>query len=63
MIYQIILLLSIKIVYHVPSIFQIWERRDIEREVPKKHKPINKFVKKTEHPDISFRQLMELRNH
>ena len=44
--------------YHVPSIFQIWERRDIEREVPKKHKPIHfQFVKKNEHPDISFRRV------
>ena len=44
--------------YHVPSIFQIWERRDIEREVPKKHQPIHfQFVKKTEHPDISFRRV------
>jgi hypothetical protein len=42
----------------VPCIFQIWERRESEREVPKNLVPKNfKFVKKEDEPDISFRRV------
>jgi hypothetical protein len=44
--------------YNVPCIFQVWEYKKNERIIKKKLKPINFiFVKKTEHPDISFRRV------
>ncbi len=44
--------------YDVPCVFQIWVKKDFNREVPKKIEPINfKFVKKDENPDISFRRV------
>ena len=44
--------------HDVPCVFQIWERKDVIREMPKKKNPINyKFVKKEEDPDISFRRV------
>ena len=42
----------------VPCIFQIWQKKNIERIIPNKIEPINfKFVKKVEQPDISFRRI------
>jgi len=44
--------------YDVPSVFQIWIKKDIYREVNKKLIPNNyKFVKKEEKHDISFRRV------
>ena len=44
--------------YNVPCVFQIWEKRNTNRILPKKLKPNNfKFVKKPESPDISFRRV------
>ena len=44
--------------HDVPCVFQIWHRRTIPREVPLKLTPQNfQFVKKTEHPDLSFRRV------
>lgn len=44
--------------YDVPSIFQIWKKKEINRNISKKLQPINFiFVKKTENPDISFRRV------
>ena len=44
--------------YNVPCVFQIWVKKDFNREVPKKLEPVNfKFVKKDENPDISFRRV------
>ena len=45
--------------YHdVPCVFQIWEKRDANREVPDKLIPKNyRFVKKDENPDLSFRRV------
>ena len=44
--------------YDVPCVFQIWEKMDILREVPKREAPIKfKFVKHDEQPDISFRRV------
>ena len=44
--------------YHVPCIFQIWEKRETKREKPQKHKPYGyEFVKKDEDHDISFRRV------
>lgn len=46
------------VIYDVPCVMQIWVKKDINREVPKKPKPINfKFVKKDEEPDIAFRRV------
>jgi predicted RNA methylase len=43
---------------NVPCVFQIWEKKNINRDVAKKQEPINfKFVKKIENPDISFRRV------
>ena len=44
--------------HDVPCVFQIWEKKDYDREVVKKLEPLHfKFVKKTENPDISFRRV------
>jgi len=44
--------------YDVPCIFQIWIKKDENREVPNILAPIGfQFVKKTEQPDISFRRV------
>jgi len=44
--------------HDVPCVFQIWERKDYDREVVKKLEPRHfQFVKKTENPDISFRRV------
>ena len=44
--------------YDVPCIFQIWIKRDFNREVPAILKPNGyKFVKKNENHDISFRRV------
>ena len=44
--------------HDVPCVFQIWEKKDYDREVIKKLEPLHfKFVKKTENPDISFRRV------
>jgi len=44
--------------YDVPCVFQIWERKKINRTVPKKLVPKNyKFVKQNENHDISFRRV------
>ena len=44
--------------HDVPCIFQIWEKRNINRIVQDKLYPNNFiFVKKTENPDISFRRV------
>lgn len=44
--------------HDVPCIFQIWEKKSVDRCVIDKLKPVNfKFVKKTENPDISFRRV------
>ena len=42
----------------VPSIFQIWEKRDYKREMVVKLNPsCYKFVEKIDNPDISFRRV------
>ena len=44
--------------HNVPCVFQIWEKRDYNRDVNKKIEPIHfLFVKKEEQPDISFRRV------
>ena len=44
--------------HDVPCVFQIWEKKDYDREIIKKLEPLHfKFVKKTENPDISFRRV------
>ena len=44
--------------HDVPCVFQIWEKKEINREIPKKVIPKNyDFVKKKENPDISFRRV------
>lgn len=44
--------------YNVPCVFQIWIKKEENREIPKKLEPKNyKFVKKTDDPDISFRRV------
>ena len=44
--------------YDVPCVFQIWSKKDFNRETPEKLIPIGyKFVKKTEEHDISFRRV------
>lgn len=44
--------------HDVPCIFQIWEKRAIDRNVNQKLEPFHfQFVKKTENPDISFRRV------
>jgi hypothetical protein len=44
--------------HDVPCIFQIWEKKIINRFINKKLEPVSFiFVKKTENPDISFRRV------
>ena len=44
--------------HDVPCVFQIWEKRDNNRDIPKKLFPKGyNFVKKTEDHDISFRRV------
>lgn len=44
--------------HDVPCIFQIWAKKDYDREQTEKLEPTNfVFVKKTETPDISFRRV------
>jgi predicted RNA methylase len=44
--------------HDVTCVFQIWEKRDILREVPKREEAIKfKFVKHDETPDVSFRRV------
>jgi predicted RNA methylase len=44
--------------HDVPCIFQIWAKKDYNREITEKLEPTNFiFVKKTETPDISFRRV------
>jgi hypothetical protein len=45
--------------YSVPSIFQIWDRKDINREKTKlkTKSDLISFVKKTDNPDFSFRRV------
>jgi hypothetical protein len=44
--------------YDVPCVFQIWEKREENREQNKKVLPKGyQFVKKSEHPDLSFRRV------
>ena len=44
--------------HDVPCVFQIWQKKDFNREAIEKLKPMNFiFVKKTENPDISFRRV------
>jgi predicted RNA methylase len=44
--------------HDVPCVFQIWEKKNVNRIVIEKLEPINfTFVGKTENPDISFRRV------
>jgi len=44
--------------HNVPCIFQIWEKKNVNRFVSEKLEPNNFiFVEKTENPDISFRRV------
>ena len=44
--------------HNVPCIFQIWEKKNVNRIINEKLKPNNFiFVEKTENPDISFRRV------
>ena len=44
--------------HDVPCIFQIWMKRSYNRETVEQIEPLCfRFVKKTEHPDISFRRV------
>jgi hypothetical protein len=44
--------------HNVPCIFQIWEKKTMNRVINKKLEPLNFiFVKKNENPDISFRRV------
>ena len=44
--------------HNVPCVFQIWEKKNVNRIVIEKLEPINfTFVGKTENPDISFRRV------
>lgn len=44
--------------HDVPCIFQIWMKRSYNRETVEQIEPLHfRFVKKTEHPDISFRRV------
>ena len=44
--------------YNVPCVFQIWEKKNKNRVIPKKPIPKNfSFVKKEDNPDISFRRV------
>jgi hypothetical protein len=45
--------------YNVPCVFQIWEKRDNDREIMEQQIPNKnyRFVKINEDPDISFRRV------
>ena len=44
--------------HDVPCIFQIWEKKECNRDITAKLAPLNfVFVRKTENPDISFRRV------
>jgi hypothetical protein len=44
--------------HDVPCVFQIWKKKETNREQDEKLEPINfRFVKKTESPDASFRRV------
>lgn len=44
--------------HNVPCIFQIWEKKNVNRYINKKIEPLNfMFVKKKGNPDISFRRV------
>lgn len=44
--------------HNVPCIFQIWEKKNVNRSVNEKLEPLHFiFVEKTENPDISFRRV------
>jgi hypothetical protein len=44
--------------YDVPCVFQIWEKREVERDVVEKVAPRGfQFVKKNDGPNISFRRV------
>lgn len=45
--------------YSVPCVFQIWQKKDVEREVQPKHKCQEwyEIVKKTNKPNIAFRRV------
>ena len=44
--------------YNVDTVFQIWKKRDTNRELVEKIDPVNfQFVSKTDNPDISFRRV------
>jgi predicted RNA methylase len=44
--------------HDVPCIFQIWEKKECNRDITAKQAPLNfVFVRKTENPDISFRRV------
>jgi hypothetical protein len=44
--------------HNVPCVFQIWERREVDREPEQKHTPLGyRFVKKHETPHLSFRRV------
>ena len=43
---------------NVETVFQIWERKDFNRELPQKLNPIGfQFVNKNDNPDIAFRRV------
>ena len=43
---------------NVPCVFQIWIKKNVKREIPKKHVPIYyKYVKKSDKPDFSLRRV------
>jgi predicted RNA methylase len=45
-------------IHDVPCVFQIWEKKDLDRNIPEKIKPKGYlFVKQNENPDISFRRV------
>ena len=44
--------------YDVPCVFQIWQKKDINREIPEILYPINfTFIKKNDKPDLSVRRV------
>ena len=62
LVYEMELVANAFVVNHqphdVPCVFQIWEKRDKKRYVPKKVVlTCYTFVKKEEQPDISFRRI------
>jgi hypothetical protein len=47
-----------EIEYNVPCVFQIWQKKDILREMPEILYPINfTFIKKNDNPDLSIRRV------